>query len=195
MSKDIIIIVRHGKPALSRKIQLDWRGYRAWWGKYDEGGLAEVQKIPKSVKKWAAKSDMSISSPLRRARESAERVLGHAPDVLDADLVEAALPPPHLGTLKFRPKTWGTFSRICWYWGVSDGMETHTEARIRADRMAEKLETYADGGKIIFVTAHGWFNRMLKGSLKKRGWDCVKQNGDLHWSFRQLERTSQIEKT
>lgn len=188
MSKDIIIIVRHGKPALSRKLRMDWKGYRAWWKDYDAGGLAETQKIPKKVQNWADKADVSISSPLRRARESAERVLGHVPDILDPDLIEAALPPPHLGRLNFRPKTWGTFARVCWYIGLSDEMETHTEARLRANRMAQKLETYAGGGKIVFVTAHGWFNRMLKGSLKARGWACVKQNGDLHWSFRQFER-------
>ena len=193
MSKDIIIIVRHGRPALSKKQNMDWRGFRAWWGLYDAGGLAEAQKLPKKVKNWASRADLSISSPLRRARESAELALGHAPDKIDPDLVEAALPPPHLGRLRFRPKTWGTLARILWYVGKSDGMETHTQARIRADRMAGKLGDYAGGGKIIFVTAHGWFNRMLKVSLKKRGWACVKQNGDLHWSFRQYERTTQVQ--
>lgn len=192
MSKNIIIIVRHGTPALSRKTQMDWRGYRTWWGKYDEGGLKETQKIPKKVKRWAERADVVISSPLRRARESALRITGREPDILDPDLVEAALPPPHLGALKFRPKTWGTYSRIIWYLGFSDGMESHIDARIRANRMAEKLEQQAQGGKIVFVTAHGWFNRMLKGSLKKRGWNCVKQNGDLHWSFRRFERSEII---
>lgn len=191
MSKDIIIIVRHGRPALSKKQTMDWRGFRAWWDLYDESGLAENQKLPKKVKTWAARADLSVSSPLKRARESAERALGHPPDKIDPDLVEAALPPPHLGRLRFRPKTWGTLARIVWYMGLSDGMESHKEAILRANRMAGKLETYASGGNVVFVTAHGWFNRMLKRSLKKRGWACVKQNGDLHWSFRQYERITQ----
>jgi len=191
MTKDVIIIVRHGKPALSRKVRLDWRGYREWWGQYDAGGLKDTQKIPKKLKDLTAKANIFLSSPLRRAVETAVLLRGSHPDILDPDLVEAALPPPHLGGLKFRPKTWGTYSRVLWYIGWSDGMETHREARVRAEKMCDKLGDHAKGGKMVFVTAHGWFNRMLKGSLKKRGWTCVSQNGDLHWSFRRFERDTQ----
>ncbi len=191
MSTDQIVIIRHGKPALSRRVRLDWRGYREWWKQYDAGGLAPDQKIPAKVKKDAAEADIVLSSPLKRAVESAELARGAPPDRTDNRLVEAALPPPHLGPLKFRPKTWGTYSRVFWYFGWSDGMETHSEARQRANEMAEILAQEAAGGKLVFVAAHGWFNRMLKGSLKKQGWKCVKQNGDLHWSRRRFVRPTQ----
>ena len=188
MSKDTIIIARHGKPALSRKVQLTWREYRDWWKLYDEGGLAENQKISKRLKPWAEKADVVISSSLLRARESAELASGREPDFIYDELVEAPLPSPHLGPLKFRPKTWGTWSRIVWYWGWPDGMESHRAARIRANKMCDVLADHAKGGKIVYVSGHGWFNRMLKGSLMKRGWKCKSQNGDLHWSHRRFER-------
>ena len=191
--KDVIIIVRHGKPALSRKAKMDWRGYRKWWQDYDAGGLAQTQKIPKKITKLAEISDVIISSPLRRAVESAERITGRAPDKIWPELVEAALPSPPLGPLELRPKTWGTYSRIVWCFGWSDGMENHTAARARAERVCDKLDVEAAGGKLVFITAHGWINRMIKGSLKKRGWICVSQNGDLHWSFRRFERISDKE--
>ena len=173
---------------MSRKIQLTWRDYREWWQKYDAGGLADKQKIPQKVGEYAKFADVVISSPLRRAVESAVLARGSEPDITDEDLIEAALPPPHLGPLKFRPKTWGTFSRICWWCGWSDGMESHHDAKIRATRMAKKLEQHASDGKMVFVTAHGWYNRMLKGQLKNQGWKCVFQNGDLHWSYRRFEK-------
>lgn len=185
---DMIILVRHGKPALSRKKRMTWQGYRAWWGRYDEGGLAEVQKIPKKVKKIAKSADVVISSPLRRAVESAHLLTGADPDKIMPELVEAALPSPHLGGLKFRPKTWGTWSRIVWYYGWSDGMESHRNARRRVEGVCNVLADEAAGGKVVLVTAHGWINRMIKGSLMKRGWTCVHQNGDLHWSFRSFTR-------
>ncbi len=188
MTKDVIILVRHGKPALSRKVRLNWQEYRAWWDKYDDGGLADKQRIPKKVQAYANEADVLISSPLRRAVETARLLRGREPDLTDKGLVEAALPPPHLGRLKFRPKTWGTFARVVWFVGWSDGMESHSAARVRANTMAETLADHASGGKLILVTAHGWYNRMLKGSLMKQGWKCVSQNGDLHWSHRRLER-------
>lgn len=184
MKQDRIILVRHGKPALSRKVWMTWRGYRDWWQQYDAGGLAETQKMPADVKTLAEMADVLISSPLRRAVETAELLRGVAPDLIDENLVEAALPPPHLGPLKFRPKTWGTLARVVWFVGWSDGMESHKVARIRANKMASKLADHASGGKTVLVTAHGWYNRMLKGSLKKQGWKCIRQNGDLHWSHR-----------
>ena len=190
MSMDIIIIARHGKPALSRKVKLNWQEYRLWWKDYDKGGLALGQKVPKGLKSWVVKADIVISSSLRRAIESAELASGRKPDFIYEELVEAALPPPHLGSLKIRPKSWGTWSRVLWYIGWSDGMETHREARIRANKMCDVLADHAQGGKIIYVSAHGWFNRMLKGSLMQRGWKCKSQNGDLHWSHRRLERPS-----
>jgi broad specificity phosphatase PhoE len=188
MSHDIIIIARHGKPALSRKVQLTWREYRKWWAKYDAGGLAEHQKIPKRLRRWTEKADVVISSSLLRAKESAALASGREPDFIFDELIEAPLPSPHLGPLKFRPKTWGTWSRIVWFWGWPDGMESHGQARKRANKMADVLAEHAEGGKIVYVSAHGWFNRMLKGSLKKRGWKCKSQNGDLHWSHRRFER-------
>jgi len=173
MQDDRIILVRHGRPSLSRKVRLTWRGYRDWWQQYDAGGLAEQQKIPPRVKELATAAE--------------------DPDLIDNDLVEAALPPPHLGPLKLGPKSWGTLARVFWFIGWSDGMESHSEARVRANRMAQKLADHSSGGKTVLVTAHGWYNRMVKGSLQKQGWKCISQNGDLHWSHRVFIRAEKDE--
>jgi broad specificity phosphatase PhoE len=185
---DTLILVRHGKPALSRKVRLTGPGFRAWWVKYDEGGLKVPQRAPKRVGEWAKTADVVLSSPLRRALESAEIAADRAPDALLPELVEAALPSPNLGPLTFRPKTWGTIARIIWWLGYSDGMESRSEARARAEAACDALEAYAAGGKTVYVQGHGWFNRMVKGSLMKRGWKLKSQNGDLHWSRRRLVR-------
>jgi broad specificity phosphatase PhoE len=185
---DTLIIARHGKPSLSRKVFMTWDGYREWWGRYDAGGIVPNQRLPVKLLTWINKADLIISSPLRRAVESAEYAAGRSVDLVDERLIEAALPSPPLGRLKLRPKSWGTLARIVWYIGWSDGMESHADARQRANEMCDVLADHAAGGKIVYVSAHGWFNRMLKGSLLKRGWKMKSQNGDLHWSFRRYER-------
>jgi broad specificity phosphatase PhoE len=187
-SVDTIILVRHGKPALSRKVRLTWAEFRAWWIRYDEGGIKPGQTPPKKVIKWAKDADIILSSPLRRAVESAELAAGRAPDMTLPGLVEAALPSPPLGPLKLRPKSWGTVARIFWYVGYSDGMESHSEARTRANAVCVQLEDCASDGRTVYVSGHGWFNRMIKGSLMARGWRCKSQNGDLHWSRRRMVR-------
>lgn len=188
---DTIILVRHGKPALSRKVRLTWREFRDWWIRYDEGGIKPGQTPPKKVAQWAQDADLILSSPLRRAVESAELAAGRAPDMTLPGLVEAALPSPPLGALKLRPKSWGTVARILWYVGYSDGMESHSEARARAAAVSVQLEDCASDGRTVYVSGHGWFNRMIKGSLMARGWRCKSQNGDLHWSRRRMVRPTQ----
>lgn len=193
-SCDTIILVRHGKPALSRKVRLTGPEFRDWWSRYDKGGILEDQTPPKKLLNWARKADVVLSSPLRRAVESAELATGRPPDALLPGLVEASLPSPPLGGLKMRPKSWGTVARILWYVGYTDSMESHSHARARAHAVCEELEHHAAGGKIVYVSAHGWFNRMVKGSLMARGWRCKSQNGDLHWSFRRMVRPTQENK-
>ena len=190
---DTIILVRHGKPALSRKVRLTWREFRDWWIRYDEGGIKPGQRPPRKVVKWAQNADVIVSSPLPRAAESAMLAAGRDPDHLMDGLVEAALPSPPLGPLRMRPKSWGTVARIFWFIGYSDGMESHSEARSRVDAVCEDLENHAAGGRIVYVSGHGWFNRMVKGSLMARGWRCKSQNGDLHWSSRCMVRSTQTQ--
>ncbi|MBL4870685.1 MAG: hypothetical protein JKX72_07000, partial [Robiginitomaculum sp.] len=67
-------------------------------------------------------------------------------------------------------------------------------ARIRAQKAAEMLSGEASGGKMLFVAAHGWFNRMIRTGLKQRGFVCVEDHGDLHWSYRRYERPTKEEK-
>ena len=194
VSVDTIILVRHGKPLLSRKVRLTGPEFREWWIKYDLGGIKPGQTPPRKVVKWAQEADIVVSSPLPRAIESAELAAGRAPDRVLMGLVEAALRSPPLGAFRMRPKSWGTVARILWYVGYSDGMESHTEARARAIDVCAELEDCASGGRIVYVSGHGWFNRMIKGSLMARGWRCKSQNGDLHWSRRQMVRPTREEK-
>ena len=69
----------------------------------------------------------------------------------------------------------------------ADGDEHISETRIRADKAAEKLIA-ASGDHDVVLAAHGWFNRMLRPALKKRGWVCRRDGGDSYWSFRVYEK-------
>lgn len=186
---DVIILCRHGEPALSRKTRMNWRGYKYWWGLYDEGGLAPDQDAPRVIKDLAAQADIVIASPLLRAVETATKAKGAAPDRLEPLMVEAGLPPPNLGYLRLKPPTWGVLARICWMAGFSGEVESQVDARKRAEKAAGVLSEDAKGGKMVFVAAHGWFNRMMRPAFKRRGFICVEDHGDLHWSYRRFERS------
>jgi len=185
---DIIIIARHGTPALSRKIHLTAKQYREWWKRYDLSGLAEGQSAPQKLKRAMENADVIYCSSLLRAQESAIMARGYAPDVIDAEFIEAALPPPPLGPIKLRPKSWGTLSRIVWVFGLVDSEERVTLARRRAKRVATRLSEAASGERMVVLMAHGWFNRMIGTQLRRSGWKMTKNQGDLHWKYRRYER-------
>jgi len=195
MKTDVIILARHGEPDLSKQVRLNWRGYKYWWRLYDEAGLVPEHDAPKLVKELARQADMVMSSTLPRAIETAEKAKGGPVDKTEDLLVEAPLPPPNLGYFRFKPRTWGVFARIIWCLGHKGEGESQKQARVRADKAAEVLSEEASGGKMIFVAAHGWFNRMLRGPLKRRGFICTEDHGDLHWSYRRFERPSKSQDT
>ncbi|NNC36284.1 MAG: histidine phosphatase family protein [Hyphomonadaceae bacterium] len=190
MKPDIIILARHGEPDLSRRVYLNWRGYKYWWRLYDEAGLKPGQSAPKMIKELANKADVVISSTLPRAIETAEMASGATPDLQEPLLVEAGLPPPNLGYIKLKPRMWGILSRVSWVIGFSGEVESRKDAKIRAQKAADILSDHASGGKMLFVAAHGWFNRMIRPQLKRRGFKCVEDHGDLHWSYRRYERVN-----
>jgi len=186
-SSGSIVLVRHGRPALSRKVKLDWRGYRTWWAAYGESGLALGEVPPKKLVTIAALADLIVASPLARARETAERLAPGAEILIDEIFVEAPLPAPQIPIVHLRPGTWNVLSRLFWLMGYSAAGESHQHADIRAAEAAGRIEGLARGRKLVLLCAHGWFNRMIRGVLRARGWRCVYDGGDSYWAWRRFE--------
>lgn len=185
---DVIILARHGEPDLSRQVRLNWRGYKYWWRLYDEAGLIAGHVAPAIIKDLAAQADIVLASTLPRAIETAERASGKDVDRTEECLVEAPLPPPNLGYFKFKPTVWGVLARVSWCIGFSGEGESRIQAKQRAIIAAKMLSDEADGGRFVFVAAHGWFNRMIRRPLLAHGFTCTEDHGDLHWSYRRYER-------
>jgi len=180
-----ITIARHGEPNLDRRVSLDWRGYEAWWARYDEAGLKPGQEAPPGLREQAAAAQARFSSTLPRAIETALAASGDQTFTRDPMFVEAPLPPPPIPG-RFSPRTWGGIARCSWWLGWSRGRESRSEAEARAARAAVFLTQAAQDGPVILF-AHGWFNRMLRPALKAHGYACRRDGGDHYWSWRRYE--------
>lgn len=185
-----IILARHGRPALDRTETMGWRGFEAWWDRYDAGGLAANQTPPDDLVAAAQEADVVMASPLRRSQETAARVAGDKPVAVDPVFLEAPLPPPPLPGLRMRPGVWSVMARIAWWLGLSRGRESRIAAEHRADRAVDAVVAHADQGAVVLVCAHGWFNRMMRPVLLARGWRCVRDGRDRYWSHRRYERVA-----
>ena len=180
-----IIIARHGRPALDRSAgpRLSWQEYKDWWSRYEVGSLAEGQEAPQALKDVVADSDVVLASSRPRAMETAKKAAPWA-EIESSELFwEANLPPPTWERVRFLPKTWNILARAAWLRGHKlDGEGIH-DAEQRAEHAAEYLIDRSAEGQ-VFLAAHGWFNRMLRPRLKKRGWTCKRDGGDRYWSYR-----------
>jgi broad specificity phosphatase PhoE len=183
-----IIVVRHGKPNLDRNAgpRLDWRSYRDWWARYEVAPLAEGQKCPPDLLNEVSDDAIVLSSVRPRAMQTADQMARGRDVKRDAVFNEATLPPPHW-KIRRLPRTWNWMSRVVWMLGHADpGDENVKDARARASRAADILVKTVEGaeGRDVVLAAHGWFNRMLRPQLKRRGWVCIRDGGDKYWSYR-----------
>lgn len=180
-----ITIARHGEPDANRQERVDWKNYERWWDNYDLAGLKAGQAAPESLIREVEGARVIYASTLRRAIETAETAcLGRKFDV-NSIFVEAPLPPPRMAG-RFPARTWGVFARCSWWLGFSRGKESRSQAERRAEQAADLLVQAAQSGPVVLF-AHGWFNRMLRPALKRRGWSCVRDGGDGYWSYRRYE--------
>lgn len=185
-----IVLARHGEPALSRRVKLDAAGYRAWWARYEEGGLLDGQTPPELLKTTARDAHVIYASIRPRSIETARAVVGEKAFIQHEMFVEAPLPPPSFPSwVKFSPKTWGAIARF-WWWMFDhhEGQETKAQALVRARAAARHLAEKADDGRDVLVLAHGFFNWMIGCELQRIGWRRLKDQGFNYWSARRFEK-------
>ena len=189
-----IIVVRHGKPALDRDAgpRLHWRDYRDWWARYEAGSLLDGQSCPDDLLRHAegAGRDVIIFASGRPRAQETAAMIARGRTVRHLDIFnEAPLPPPRWSEKKkYLPKTWNKIARFVWLFGHHDGDEHVDETRRRAAAAADVLIAAAEEGADVVLAAHGWFNRMLRRPLARKGWKCVRDGGDSYWSYRIYER-------
>jgi broad specificity phosphatase PhoE len=184
-----VVLVRHGEPALSRRVRLDAQGYRAWWAAYEVGGLKAGQTPPADLVAAAAQVDAVYSSTRLRSIESAQAIARGRRFEPDALFVEAPLPPPNAPSwLRLPPRWWGVIARIWWWlFDHNEGQESRREAERRADLAAGRLEAEAARGATVMVVAHGFFNLMIGRALEARGWRRTLDQGFRYWCARRFE--------
>jgi len=185
-----VILARHGRPALSRKIRLNAAEYREWWAAYEIAGLAPEQAPPPGLKAICDRAGFIIASTRPRSVETARTLTRGRVFAEDPIFVEAPLPPPSLPAwIRLSPRLWGFITRfLWWFFDHHDGEESRAQAHARAAEAARQLTELAAGGKDVVVVAHGFFNAMVARALRRQGWRCISDQGYRYWSARRFER-------
>ncbi|WP_273849919.1 phosphoglycerate mutase family protein [Guptibacillus spartinae] len=178
-----IKLIRHGKSACDFSKRLTSQNYREWVRKYGEEGICDL--APADVQLALSESTLVLTSDLKRAIDSAKTA-----DTIQSDPLyrELDLPHFHVNFLKLTPRIWTVLYRSLWLIGFSKQAETRKQAKKRAAVAAEQLENHAITYGTVALVGHGFFNRYLGRSLKKRGWEMDGNKGSANWTIHTYDK-------
>ncbi len=175
-----IILMRHGRPALTSPDSLLARDMPEWITRYDLAGTGN-DLPPETSRALADRAGIVISSDLPRALSSL-KALGCEPIHTDALYREAELPIYGVGGLRLSPLAWSGIFRVLWLCGVSGHVETLQGAKQRAVKAAENLATLAGNAESpVLLMGHGMMNRLIARRLLSQGWREIRKPGKGYW--------------
>ncbi|WP_342032579.1 MULTISPECIES: histidine phosphatase family protein [unclassified Pseudomonas] len=178
MSREIILM-RHGQPQLAATGNVSALGMKAWIEDYDQSVITR-QPAPDTSRQLAARARVIVSSTAPRALSSVQ-ALGLEPVLVDGMFCEAQLPYARWKRPRLSPFTWAVILRVLWLCGYSPNVESAANARARASRAAQRLQSLASEGPVLLL-GHGVINRLIARQLLADGWTRQTRNGSRYWS-------------
>lgn len=177
-----LILVRHGPSTHPERGLTDHAGVQAWRDAYDAAGIPIDVQPPRHVIDLARTATHVITSDLRRAMESAERLAPRRPIQVSTLMREAPLPiPPWSTHLPLR--VWGSLMYVRWSWRRLLGTHVPGADEARAVAAARWLTDLAVDGTTALVVTHGVFRKLVAAELRVLGWmGAGRRGGYAHWS-------------
>lgn len=185
-----ICLVRHGKPGLKSGDSMSSRGFfDEWLKKFDSSGIDAWARPPEEMMDKARQCKAVVTSPLQRAHDSARVLFPDRSILVEPSLREFDLPSLPLPFIALSPETWISICRSLWFVGYCSGTESISEARERAKRGAELLQSIAGhNGSVAFV-GHGMINTFIARELRQMGWQGPSTPGRQYWDVTEYTST------
>jgi len=165
-----IILVRHGRPAISTDHRTSHHGFRDYIDAYEAAGLDPESAPPEELQDLIKGLSAVFTSHRPRSQDSARALAPNAELIADPLFEEAPLASPKIPLVKLGVPAWAVMSRILWHAGYHPEIENYRRAKQRAKSAADILifKAQEDGGTSALV-AHGYFNAMIGRELARRG--------------------------
>ncbi len=189
-----ITLVRHGRPARCHTGWLTRAEFALWCRAYDAAGLRDGDEPPRRLVRRARTAATVVSSDLRRACESAERLCAAAappparPVPAWTVVREVDLPAPAFAPAVRLPlAAWLVVGHAGWTSARLASVESLAAARTRADAAALALERAARTGPVVAV-GHAVFHGLVAAALRRRGWRGPPWWPGRYWATTTLRR-------
>jgi broad specificity phosphatase PhoE len=188
LTRQRIILVRHGQPHIALSPTTGHQGFADYIGAYEAAGLDPASLPPRELQELARELGAIFASDRARAHQSARLLAAEKPFVLDPLFAEAPLASPPIPLLKMSVPGWAVVSRLLWHAGFAPGIENVPAVRLRARKAADILIARAQAVGSVALVAHGYFNFMLGRELKRRGFARQGSHRARYWNTVIYER-------
>lgn len=178
-----IILVRHGRPAISTNFRICHKDFSAYIDAYEAAGLDPSCVPPEEVQDLLKGLSEIFTSDKPRSQDSARALAPGAELIADPLFVEAPLASPHIPLLRVKVPAWAVMARILWHAGYHPEIENYRRVKQRAKRAADILTHQAkkDAG-ISALVAHGYFNAIIGHELRRRGFRKIGSHRARYWN-------------
>jgi broad specificity phosphatase PhoE len=183
-----VTLIRHGRPAADLSTRITGREFAAWLATYDCAGVDPALPPPGDLVAALADCRLLLTSPTRRARESAQLLATDCSPQVEPAAVEAPLPTSLAWPFPIRPAALTVIARLLWLLRLAPTAEKHTLVRLRAQRLADRLTDRSRAVGPVALVGHGYMHVFTRRSLENSGWKCVHARGHGYWSHAQFER-------
>jgi broad specificity phosphatase PhoE len=164
-----IILVRHGRPAISTDQRTSHRGFRDYIDAYEAAGLDPASVPPDELQDLMGELSAIYTSGRPRSQDSARALAPNAELIADPLFVEAPLASPRIPLVRMSVPKWAVMSRILWHAGYHPEIENYRRAKQRAARASDILTARAVEDGTTALVAHGYFNAIIGRELRRRG--------------------------
>ena len=177
-----IVLVRHGKPAISTKHKTSHHGFADYIDAYEAAGLDPDSAPPEELRDLARGIKAVYTSHRPRSQESAKAIAPHAELIADILFEEAPLASPRIPLIKLGVPAWAVMSRILWHAGYHPEIENYRRSKLRAQKAADILVAKAKNDGTAVLVAHGYFNAILGREFARRGFRSIGHHRVRFWN-------------
>ena len=178
-----ICLIRHGRPTVSIREQINGNQVLDFIERYNAARIAEDSIPPETLITVVQNANVIFTSNLNRAINSATIIQPQVQAISKSIFREIDCWRNFSTNVKLSALSWGIIRSILWKLKIPPVNESPNAIQQRAKQGAELLiQNYHHYGSVVLI-AHGGINTFIAKELMLQGWQGSQKINNQHWGY------------